>query len=260
MNHYKSLLQLWFPPLYRPDRGIRYSLNVFWGRVRLLLATTAILLLAITISGWITPESLSSERDWLLFIIRTSAAGIAAFLFFRLIRWYKALTDVSPQSRRSAKEIEEDDDGESVVQHELKSESIVTSAFSHRADEFIARIESVPLTASTEVVLVYHCLDERGVQVPPIREPLAPLVSVRMPGVREAGKRFAATVYRETIIDNINSLVRGAPNGMNKIPNAPQVLLRIMDFELEISDSLCDQAGEPPQALRKADPAGEPRG
>ncbi len=257
---------MWFPPLYRPDRGIRYSLNVFWGRVRLLLAVTASLLLAITMFWWITPESFSTERDWLSFIIRASAVGVVAFLFIRLIQRHKAVTGTPAQSRRSSKEIDgaderEANDGEIVVKHELKSERIVNSVFSHRADEFIARIESVPLTASTEVVLVYRCLDERGGQVPPIRESLTPLVSVRVPGVREALSRFTATaVYRTAIIDNINSLVREAPNGMTMIHGAPQVPLRIMDFALEISDPLCDQAEHPPSAICSSDPARESHG
>ncbi len=90
------------------------------------------------------------------------------------------------------------------------------------------------LTGTTEVTLIYRCVDEQGGELPPVRDSLVPRTTVRRFG--GAGQAFAAASHLDSIVGNINSSVRHAPEGLTRLRGAPQVPLRIVGFELEIED------------------------
>jgi len=109
--------------------------------------------------------------------------------------------------------------------------------FGHLADEFIERIRASKITATTEVFLVYQCVDQAGNPLPPFRDPITPKTTVRFPGDPEGAKALATTMHIQTIIDNINSLVRSAdPDELVMLRGAPQIPMRIVGFELEVQD------------------------
>jgi hypothetical protein len=107
-------------------------------------------------------------------------------------------------------------------------------AFAAFADEFETRVRKTKLTGTTEVTLVYRCVDEQGCELPPVRLSLVPQTTVR--GFGGAGQAFAAASHLDSILGNINSLVRHAPKGLTMLKGAPQVPLRIVGCELEIED------------------------
>src|SRR5947209_6268337 len=89
----------------------------------------------------------------------------------------------------------------------------MTGQFAARAEEFIARVRAAPLDAATEFVLVYHCVDAAGQPLPPVRVHLEPTTKVEWQGDSAFARRFAAMLHRETIVRNIDSLVRDLPEG-----------------------------------------------
>lgn len=110
--------------------------------------------------------------------------------------------------------------------------------FAARAAEFIERVRATSLDPSTEFVLVYHCVDQEERPVPPIKVPLEPTTKVRFEGSkdrREAAHLFAASLHRGTVEDNINSLVRDAPEGLTRLHDGPEHPVTIRDFSLEIN-------------------------
>ncbi len=105
------------------------------------------------------------------------------------------------------------------------------------ADEFIAKVRAATITGSTEVNTVYYCVDADGNDVPPFRMELAPLTTVKAPGNIEWAKKFAAKDHLESIIDNINSLIRPSTPERFFIPrDAPQIPKILKRVELEIVD------------------------
>ena len=102
------------------------------------------------------------------------------------------------------------------------------------ADTFKARVRAANISGTTEVTLVYRCVDKEGRELPPVRTSIEPQTHVA--GFGAAGPTFAATSHRDTILGNINSLVRHAPSGLIMLRDAPQIPLRIVGFDLEIKD------------------------
>jgi hypothetical protein len=98
----------------------------------------------------------------------------------------------------------------------------MTDRFEVKADEFKRRIRAARLTPTSDVVLITHFEDSKGNRLPPRLDSL--VASTKVKGLRAA--QLAAAVHLESIIGNINALVHA-----RKDPN-----LRVVDFELEISD------------------------
>lgn len=110
----------------------------------------------------------------------------------------------------------------------------MTQRFAQRADEFIARIRAAPLDSATEFVLTYHCTDQAGNPIPPIRVSLTPTAQVTWPGNPEFARRFVAGLLQDAVIGNINSLVRAAPEGPILLRDAAKEAVTIRDFTLDI--------------------------
>jgi predicted nucleic acid-binding protein len=107
------------------------------------------------------------------------------------------------------------------------------------ADDFAARVSAANVGPSTEVWLIYHCVDGGGRPVELFRETLVPAVKVdgpgtRGPGRREAAARFASSSLVDTILGNIESLVRHAPEGIIRIAAGPATPVQIRRMTLEI--------------------------
>jgi hypothetical protein len=119
-------------------------------------------------------------------------------------------------------------------EHMEQVEDNANPKFAALADEFETRVRGAHLSATTEVTLVYQCVDEEGRDLPPLRVPIVPQTAVS--GFGANGPTFAASVHLEAILGNINSLVRHAPTGLVNLKDAPQVPLQIVGFELEIND------------------------
>ena len=96
----------------------------------------------------------------------------------------------------------------------------VNPQFATVADEFEARLRTTNLSGTTEVTLVYRCVDEEGRDLPPVRASLVPQTKVGGFGV--AGPAFATDSHRDTILGNIESLVRHAPNGLIRLRDVPR--------------------------------------
>lgn len=107
-------------------------------------------------------------------------------------------------------------------------------AFGELADKFVGRLRSTKLTGATEVTIVYQCVDQQGNAVPPIRTSITPRTTVQFPGDRTAARVFAAAVHMDSLIGNINSLVRNAPTGYVSFPEYPGIAIQIRGVELEV--------------------------
>lgn len=112
--------------------------------------------------------------------------------------------------------------------------AVVSPHFAALADEFKARVRDANISATTEVTLVYRCVDEAGRELPPVRTSIVPQTKVGGFGPTES--EFAADIHRDTILGNIDSLVRHAPTGLIMLRDAPKIPLRIVGFDLEIKD------------------------
>jgi hypothetical protein len=103
-----------------------------------------------------------------------------------------------------------------------------------KIDEFVTRVTQMPLTSDTEVSLVYHCVTEIGV---PVSFPVSvtPLISAKgLPHDVLSG--VVEQAYRQTIIQNIVSLLGSVPDGFMMIKDAPvQVPLKLMDVKLKVA-------------------------
>lgn len=107
-------------------------------------------------------------------------------------------------------------------------------AFGQLADQFIAQLRAATITGATEVSILYHCVDRQGNARPPIRESITPQTSVRFPGNQAGAQAFAAGVYLDTLIANVDSLVRNASTGFVSFQTFPGVAVQIQGFALEI--------------------------
>lgn len=110
--------------------------------------------------------------------------------------------------------------------------------FQNSADAFIEKVRAATVTANTEVNAVYYCLDKEGQPLEPFRLSLVPTTQVKWPGNPSGAKDMAEKMHRDTIIGNINSLIRPStperffvPREMAGIP------MTISRLELEIKES-----------------------
>jgi hypothetical protein len=118
------------------------------------------------------------------------------------------------------------------------------------ADEREARVRAVPITGTTEVTLVYQCVDQEGKELPPVRTSLVPQTTLS--GFGTSGPAFAAAIHRDTILGNIDSLVRHAPVGLIMLRDAPRNPVRIVGFELVIEDVDTPAEGKKQRRVSKA--------
>jgi hypothetical protein len=109
-------------------------------------------------------------------------------------------------------------------------------AFGELANRFIERLESTRIAGETEVTIVYLCVDQQGKVLAPIRTSITPRTTVRFPGDQAEARVFAAAVHMDSLIGNINSLVRNAPTGYVSFPEYPGTAVQIRGFELEIDE------------------------
>ncbi len=114
--------------------------------------------------------------------------------------------------------------------------------FGELADKFIERLRSTELSGTTEVSIRCHCFDQQGNALPPIRTSITPRTTVRLPGDQAGARMFAAAMHLDSLIGNINSLVRNAPTEYVSFPEYPGVAVQIRSFELEI-DQPAEQGG-----------------
>jgi hypothetical protein len=112
--------------------------------------------------------------------------------------------------------------------------------FGELADKFIERVRRTKLTGATEVTILYQCVDQQGNAIPPIRTSITPRTTVRFPGDQGEARVFAAAMHLDSLIGNIDSLVRNAPTGYVSFPEHPGVALQIRGVELKIEQPMDD--------------------
>jgi hypothetical protein len=111
--------------------------------------------------------------------------------------------------------------------------------FAPLAEEFIAEVQSHTLTSTTEVNVVYHCVDEFGRMLTPFRMSMVAMTKVTAPGDPEFAREFALVMHRDSIIQNINSLVRPALPDRFCVPREyATTIMRLVRLELEILDPI----------------------
>jgi len=106
--------------------------------------------------------------------------------------------------------------------------------FGQYADQFIERLRNIEITGATEVSIVYRYMDQHGNALDSSPTSITPRTSVRIPGDVEGARRFASAAHLDSLIGNINSLVRNAPTGILSFPEYPGVAVQIQSFELKI--------------------------
>jgi len=107
--------------------------------------------------------------------------------------------------------------------------------FAALADEFVTRVRAANIGPSTEVVLLYELSDVGGNPVPAVRVLLEPTTTVSWPGNPEAARRFAIAVHLDSIIGNINSLVRNASTDPIMLRGGPSIPVVVRGLSLEIN-------------------------
>ncbi|HYT87944.1 MAG TPA: hypothetical protein VEL76_04435 [Gemmataceae bacterium] len=130
-----------------------------------------------------------------------------------------------------------------------QAETAVNPQFAALADTFDARVRAANISGTTEVTLVYRCVDKEGRDLPPVRTSIVPQTQVA--GFGTAGPAFAASIHRDTILGNIDSLVRHAPSGVIMLRDAPRIPLRIVGFDLEIEDVDTSAEGRKQRRVRQ---------
>lgn len=107
--------------------------------------------------------------------------------------------------------------------------------FADLADRFIDQVQAARIGPAADVAIVYHWEDDYGSTYPPQRESIVPKIGIRASGDQDAVREVALEWMTQTVIDNINSLVRhesGEPRpGRPGFPPA-----RIARIDLEIID------------------------
>lgn len=107
--------------------------------------------------------------------------------------------------------------------------------FSRLADELIARVRREEFTGSTDVYLTTVFEDEAGNAAGrSARNLISPPVTVTIPGDRPRAVAEAKTAYVETVVENINALVRATQVGWRAFPGAAGKKVRVADIVLEI--------------------------
>ena len=109
--------------------------------------------------------------------------------------------------------------------------------FGQYADEFIERLRNTEINAATDVSIVYRYEDQHGNGVNSNRSSITPQTTIRLPGDVEGAKRLASAAHLNSLIGNINSIVRNAPSGFLSFPENPRLSLRIVGFDLVIEQA-----------------------
>jgi uncharacterized protein (DUF433 family) len=125
--------------------------------------------------------------------------------------------------------------------------------FAALADEFVARVRAANIGSATEVFLIYHCFDQTGVPLDPIRRSLAPTTRVTPRDNPESARQLATVWHRETIINTIDFLVRHGTRDLLVPSNGQQVPVTVRNFSLEIVQPTDEPSGTNGLPLR-ADP------
>ena len=105
--------------------------------------------------------------------------------------------------------------------------------FAQLADEFERRVRQADITAGTDVILVMHCVDAAGNELPPLRRSLVPTTIVMGDGW-EYSQDFIARRNLDVILQNINTLVRRASTEYMMTRHGHRQAVRIVDMDLEI--------------------------
>jgi hypothetical protein len=103
------------------------------------------------------------------------------------------------------------------------------------ADDLIRLVRAADLTPTTELTLVYRLADERGEELPPVKFPFTPTVTVRGPTDRERALEVARKYFVEQVCRQIDDVVRNAR------ADAPVTTVNgkpawVVGFALEIAD------------------------
>lgn len=106
--------------------------------------------------------------------------------------------------------------------------------FGRYADQFIEQLRQTVITGATEISIVYRYQDQHGNAFNSGRTSITPQTSVRFPDDVEGARQFASATHLDSLIGNINSLVRNAPTGFLSFPDHPGLSLEIVGFELVI--------------------------
>src|ERR1700687_2447129 len=107
----------------------------------------------------------------------------------------------------------------------------MSEKFTALADEFDQRIDTYVFTQTTNVRLIYVCVDQGGNEV---RHEVDSLATATVGGYGDAGPAAAMKMYKDLLHQNINSLVRGASDGWVRLRDVPQFPLQTINFELVI--------------------------
>jgi hypothetical protein len=107
-------------------------------------------------------------------------------------------------------------------------------SFAAFANQFIEQLKNTDLNEYADVFIVYLCVDKQGRDVTPYRVSITPTTKVRLPGDQEKAREFAVRTHLDTIIANINSVVRNAPTEFVTFPEQPELPVQIQSFKLEI--------------------------
>jgi hypothetical protein len=110
----------------------------------------------------------------------------------------------------------------------------MSERYEDRADEFVKRVKATEIGLSTEVWLIYHCVDLYGNELAPIRTALEPSTKVDWPGNSGAAAQFAAYLHVGTICDNIDTIVRHLPECPVRLHEGPPHPVIVRDVEMEI--------------------------
>ncbi len=105
--------------------------------------------------------------------------------------------------------------------------------YAENADEFINRLRATTLSGSSEVNVFKIFVDEQGNEYRGEAISLVPLITAQFED-RSVAHQFVAERFLETIIGNVNSIVRHAPSGPQQFPNVPGRTFVISKFEMEI--------------------------
>jgi hypothetical protein len=108
-------------------------------------------------------------------------------------------------------------------------EALMSSDFSAKADEMVARIQATAISPDTRVDLIYYCVDGGGVFIKPFRVPIS-IAPATLEGMSDA----AMVERKRTVIDNVNVLVRPESGELKRFLDGPNYDVRVVDIELDV--------------------------
>jgi hypothetical protein len=110
----------------------------------------------------------------------------------------------------------------------------VEPKFKKLCDDFVARVQSTNIVAETQVVLVYHCVGVDGNEIPDVRIDIDTPAKVTIPGNPERAREWALSLFRDTIMGNIRSLVLYVGDTPFMVRDGPPYPIVVRDMSLEI--------------------------